>query len=138
MPPHNWRRGAPRISGSLGGSSPITPRRTADADLAAVDRALALPEASAPSQRSEAVGTPVVPNVFSARAPLRCRDLSPAEIAGFWGGELRHVERDGDQLLSFFTAAHTHVVLRAKELRVLRPHGELFRTGIGSRPTRNR
>src|SRR6185436_11372576 len=30
---------------------------------------------------------------------------------------------------SFFTGAHTHVALRAKELRVLRPHGRILRTG---------
>ncbi|HEX5049531.1 MAG TPA: hypothetical protein VFX89_20635, partial [Gammaproteobacteria bacterium] len=32
-------------------------------------------------------------------------------------------------LLSFFHGADRHVVLRAKELRVLRPHGHLLRTG---------
>src|SRR5262249_4062068 len=42
----------------------------------------------------------------------------------------RHEERDGQgQPLSFFHDAGHHVVLRAKELRVLRPHGHLLRTG---------
>jgi len=116
--------------GFFGWFEPDHPAATADSDLVAVDRVMGLVEASAPQQRSEpTTGVPVAPTLFSACAPLRCRDLSAAEIAGFWGDNLRHVERDGDHLLSFFTGAHSHVALRAKELRVLRPHGELFRTG---------
>ena len=42
----------------------------------------------------------------------------------------RHEERDDrGTLLSFFHGADRHVVLRAKELRVQRPHGHLLRTG---------
>ncbi len=109
---------------------PDHPAATSEADLASVDRATALPEATPPkTSGGGASGSRPVPTLFSARAPLACRDLTAAEISRFWGAAPRHAERDGDQLLSFFTAAHTHVVLRAKELRVLRPHGELFRTG---------
>lgn len=121
--------------GFFGWFEPDHPAATADSDLAAVDRALALIEASPASQRrGSAAGTPVAPTLFSVAATLRCRDLTAAEIASFWGDDLRHVEHDGEQPLSFFTAAHTHVALRAKEPRVLRPHGELFRTGDGLTP----
>ena len=34
-----------------------------------------------------------------------------------------------DELLSFFTGERSHVVLKAKELKVLRPHGHLLRSG---------
>src|SRR5262249_14631540 len=46
----------------------------------------------------------------------------------------RHVERAVGRVLSFFTGEHTHVALRAKELRVLRPHGRILRTGAGLEP----
>ncbi len=32
-------------------------------------------------------------------------------------------------MLSFFTGSHSHVVLKAKERRSLRPHGHIIRTG---------
>ena len=32
-------------------------------------------------------------------------------------------------MLSFFTGANRHVVLKAKELKVLRPHAHILRTG---------
>ena len=70
-----------------------------------------------------------ISTLFSAQNLLRCRDLTEAEVARFWGDDLRHVEREDGQLLSFFAGARTHVALRAKELRVLRPHGHLLRTG---------
>jgi cellobiose phosphorylase len=109
---------------------PDHPAATSDTDVGIVERVMALPEATPPQTGSgSASATRPAQTLFSARAPLACRDLTAAEISRFWGDAPRHAERDGDQLLSFFTAAQTHVVLRAKELRVLRPHGELFRTG---------
>ena len=122
--------GATAQRGFFGWFEPDHPAVTSDADLAAVDRALALPEAAAPRtrRRATAVGAPGRDPVLGARL-LRCRDLTDAEIARFWGNELRHVEREDGRLLSFFAGARTHVVLRAKELRVLRPHGHLLRTG---------
>src|SRR5262249_6569855 len=112
------------------GCSPPAPRPpTPPADLTAVDRAVSLPEASAPPRRTIGTAAPATPTLFSAREPLRSRDLTAAEISSFWGQDLRQAERDGDRLLSCFTDAHPHVLLRAKELRVLRPHGQLLRTG---------
>jgi len=65
---------------------------------------------------------------------LTSLDLSAAEIAALFGHDLRHVEREHDTLLSFFTGRHRHVVLKAKDLRVLRPHGHIVRTGNGLTP----
>src|SRR5262249_32009749 len=56
-------------------------------------------------------------------------DLSEAEITVLFGSERRQVEREHNDLLSFFTGVNRHVVLKAKELRVLRPHGHIIRSG---------
>jgi len=125
--------GARAPLGFFGCFEPDHTAATTSDDLGAVDRTVALPEASA-VPGSIASGPRTTPTLFSARPPIRCRDLTDAEISSLWGTDLRHVERDGDRVLSFFTGAHTHVVLRAKELRVLRPHGALLRTGDGLTP----
>jgi cellobiose phosphorylase len=122
--------GARAQSGFFGWFEPDHPAASSSADLAVVDRALALPEAAAPAEHGRASdGTPPVATLFSTSPLLPCLDLTDAEVARLWGDELRQVERDGGRLLSFFCGAHSHVALRAKELRVLRPHGHLVRTG---------
>lgn len=122
--------GATAQRGFFGCFEPDHQGVTSDADLAAVDRVIALPEAAAPrTRRRAATGARPVSTLFSAQNLLRCRDLTEAEVARFWGNDLRHAEREDGQLLSFFADARTHVALRAKELRVLRPHGHLLRTG---------
>jgi len=111
------------------------PTATSTADLALVDKALGLPEAkSILDRRVAAAGTPAAATLFSGRPLLTGLDLSAAEIAALFGHDLRHVEREHDTLLSFFTGRHRHVVLKAKELRVLRPHGHIVRTGNGLTP----
>jgi cellobiose phosphorylase len=55
--------------------------------------------------------------------------LPEAEIANLFGTELRAVEREDGKLLSFFNGTNRHVVLKAKELSVLRPHMQILRTG---------
>jgi cellobiose phosphorylase len=99
------------------------PAPSSAADLALVDRALALPEAAPPAGADAASGEPPSPRSSHARPPLPTRDLDDAELARIFGADWRHVERDGGTTLSFFTGADRHVVTRAKELRVLRPHG---------------
>jgi len=113
--------GAHAELGFFGVFQPDHPAATSDADLVIVEgkRGVAAPPSA----------TPVVGSLFSHAEALRCRDLSEDEVARFWGGERRHEERDGAALQSFFTGEQTHVVLQAKELRVLRPHGALVRTG---------
>src|SRR5262249_48176583 len=52
-----------------------------------------------------------------------------------FGTPWRHEEVDDrGNLLSFFYGADRHVVLRAKELRVLRPHGHILRSGLHTTP----
>jgi len=100
-----------------------------DADLAFVDAAQALPEAAPPDGGGDPPGDAPVPTLFSASPRLVCRDLRDDELAPLCGGELCWVEREGGRVLSGFFGAQRHVVLRAKELAVLRPHGHLLRTG---------
>jgi len=122
--------GATAALGFFGWFEPDHAAATSAADLATVDRALALPEASAPAGREPTTtAAPPAVTLFSPPALLPCRDLADAEITARWGTDLRHVEREDGQILSFFTGQHTHVALRAKERRVLRPHGHLLRTG---------
>lgn len=98
------------------------------ADLAFVDRALSLPEAGSPPARGaeEDGGSGTL---FSARPLLKSLDLTDADVADLFGKDLRNVEREGGCTLSFFAGAHRHVVLKAKELKVLRPHGHIIRSG---------
>jgi 1,2-beta-oligoglucan phosphorylase len=63
---------------------------------------------------------------FQTPRPFPAEDLDAAAIDREFGRALRHVERDGDTLLSFFCDGPRHVVLRQKELRVLRPHGHIL------------
>src|SRR5262249_2336125 len=107
---------------------------TSDADVALVDRALALPEATAPAAVDARNAAPATPTLFASRPVLRCTDLDDAALARLWPGDRRHVERGDGRLLSFYTGAGAHVVLRAKELGVVRPHGHLMRTGTRLEP----
>lgn len=50
-------------------------------------------------------------------------------VDAWWGCGRRHEEWEDGGLMSFFTGENCHVVMRAKERRVLRPHGHLLRTG---------
>jgi 1,2-beta-oligoglucan phosphorylase len=105
------------------------PAASSPADLLFVDRALDLPEAQDAPGRSVEASTDVAVSLFSARPALVSLDLADDEISKLFGKRLRHVEREHGSTLSFFTASNGHVVLKAKELGVLRPHGHIIRSG---------
>ena len=120
------------------------PAATGPDDVARVGEVLGLAremEASA-----SAVVTRGRPATSSPRGPydpgreLGSRALTAHELRERWPGTWRAVERDDDgAVLSFFTddaddAGDEHVVMRAKELAVLRPHGTLLRTGDRAAP----
>lgn len=109
------------------------PQATSDADLAFVDKAQRLPEACRTLSCKGSVGGAglrATATLFSTAPLLDALELTEAEIATLFGSKWRHLERDQcGQLLSFFTDACSHVVLKAKELSVLRPHGHMLRTG---------
>lgn len=68
------------------------------------------------------------------QAVLGTLDLSGAELEQLYPVRL-HEEWQGDTLLSFFTPEHHHVVLKAKELLVERPHGHILMSGEIDRMT---
>lgn len=106
------------------------PLATEESDLTWIDETLALPEAL-PSGREEISNdaSPASKSLFSTAPLLEVRDLTDQEIADLFPGERRHVESEDGKLLSFFTGERSHVVLRSKDIAVLRPHGHLLRTG---------
>jgi 1,2-beta-oligoglucan phosphorylase len=104
------------------------PEASGNADLARLPALLALPEAR-PAEPLDVPGLPVAGSLFATAPPLACADLDDATLGQWAPGERRHEERDGERLLSFFTAEASHVVLRAKELLVQRPHGHILRSG---------
>ena len=126
-------RARSRRAASSAGSSPIIAAATSAADLAlrrsragaAGGGAAALDDVAARRRRA-----PARDALQRRAARSRCRDLDDAELARCFGARARATSRrDDGALLSFFTGAHTHVVLRAKERACLRPHGHILRTG---------
>jgi len=67
--------------------------------------------------------------LFTTAPLLESLELDETGVHAFFGDVPRHAEREDGRLLSFFTGERSHVVLKAKELGVLRPHGHLLRSG---------
>jgi cellobiose phosphorylase len=107
---------------------PDHPDTSSDADLARVTEVITLPEAQPTAFDGEVA--PPAATLFSTQSLLAVEDLDRNGVKSLFGSKLRHEERDEHgELLSFFHGAEAHVVLRAKELQVLRPHGHILRTG---------
>jgi cellobiose phosphorylase len=125
-----------RVStGFFGSFSADHPEATSLGDLDAVDEALGLPEAalSEVSVVNDEGGNNAT--LFSQSPLLDALDLQPDELNQRFGATRRHEEVDArGALLSFFYEADRHVVLRAKERRVQRPHGHLLRSGRHTTP----
>lgn len=119
-------------TGFFGIYRPNHPAATSAADSAVAEVALSLPEATPPTGAQPSAGA-IVASLFSA-APLACLALDPRAISALAGPGRHHVERDGAELLAYFTDDGTHVVTAAKERAVLRPHGHIMRTGTALVP----
>lgn len=63
---------------------------------------------------------------------LCTEEMTEQEIEEMFPVRLQE-ERDNGELLSFFTDQYEHVVLKAKELRVERPHGHILMSGDNAR-----
>jgi cellobiose phosphorylase len=110
------------------------PAATSAADVCWMDAALALPEAVCPPWPEEIAGERPAASLFTAAGLLESADLDEADIRDFFGETQRHAEFEDAELESFFTGAQSHVVLRRKELKVLRPHGHILRSGSSMIP----
>ncbi|MES2439341.1 MAG: amylo-alpha-1,6-glucosidase [Verrucomicrobiota bacterium] len=121
--------GAKSKRGFFGWFEADKPTATSENDICWIDAALALPEATCPPWPEELSSPPPAPGLFSSAPLLETEDLSEAEIHALFGATQRHAENENGRLWSFFTARESHVVLKGKELNVLRPHGHLLRSG---------
>ena len=127
--------GARAALGFFGWMQADHPAASAAADLVRVGATLALPEALAPALGAVPVDAQRAARTLFSTAPmLPMLDLDEADLNALFGPVRRHEEREGDTLLSFFHGEQAHVVLRAKELRVLRPHGHILRSGKALMP----
>jgi cellobiose phosphorylase len=110
------------------------PAATSAADLVVVDKAMGLPEAVPAHRQKPLAGSKPATSLFSAAPLLNSQELTEAEIDDLFGRQRREEEREGGRVLSFFTGTNRHVVLKAKESKVLRPHAQILRTGHGLIP----
>jgi 1,2-beta-oligoglucan phosphorylase len=126
---------APQASisaGFFGLYVPHHPQATAATDLQRLEAVLALPEATPTgnSETSDSWRPPQHATLFSSARQLPAKDMDELSLRTWYSTPWRHEERDSKAaLLSFFHGPENHVVLRAKELTVLRPHGHILRTG---------
>jgi hypothetical protein len=119
------------------------PAATGSEDLALVGKAVALPEA-APAQPRDGVPTDVARAHSRRRDAVQSMSVARGSRSERWRPR-QHVRSAAARrraarraTLSFFTGANRHVVMRAKELVVLRPHGQIMRTGDRLCATRRR
>jgi 1,2-beta-oligoglucan phosphorylase len=121
-------------AGFFGGIVADHPAATSESDLSRAAAMLRLPEASpaagAPAPLAAGATGPAAATLFSATTPLPTLDLDANALRLLFPPPWRHEELgERGELLSFFHRSDAHVALRAKELRVLRPHGQLLRSG---------
>jgi cellobiose phosphorylase len=106
------------------------PEASSASDLEHLAATLALAEAVPVVIATAAEGVTSSATLFSAAPLLNGRDLGAEQLRALFGSQWRHQELDRHgELLSFFHGDDCHVVLRAKELGVQRPHGHMLRTG---------
>jgi 1,2-beta-oligoglucan phosphorylase len=115
--------------GFFGWFEPDHAQASSPSDLDFVLKALSLPEAAPTEKPAPPNGLEQARTLFSSAPILEAIDLDESEIRDLFGSDLREEERVDGKLLSFFTGDQNHVVLRAKELLVLRPHAHMLRTG---------
>ncbi len=122
-------------AGFFGSYLPHHPDATSAADLHVATRTLQLPEAKPQPIHSTVKEAPDCATLFSSAPLLDALDLSLETLRDLFGSQWRHDETGArGERLSFFHGEDSHVVLRAKELRVQRPHGHLLRTGRNTTP----
>ena len=131
--------GETMATGFFGAYRPDHPAATSNLDRAAVDEALSQPEAQPPAGRDTAGGLrdgaqAAASSLFSSAPALAALPLDDDQLATLGGEGRRHTEWDGDQLLGYFTDEGRHIVTRAKQSAVLRPHGHVMRTGTAFVP----
>jgi cellobiose phosphorylase len=122
--------GAAAEAGFFGRFLADHPPASSEADLSWADESLALMESQGGAPAAAPPDAARTVTLFASAPALAARQLDAGRLRALYPGPWRHEERDESGApLSFFHGEAAHVVLRAKELRVLRPHGQLLRTG---------
>ena len=78
-----------------------------------------------------------IKNLFNTSPFLSVDDLNDEELNLYFGEERRHCEQENGQLLSFFSKESDHIILRAKEILVDRPHAHIMQAKAGLVPDEN-
>jgi cellobiose phosphorylase len=112
------------------------PQETTDDDLNRVPGLMLEFGDKVPSGDSHKLITPDK-NLFNTCGFLPVDDLNDENLDRFFGAERRHCEKEKNQILSFFCGPNNHVVLRAKEILVDRPHGHIMQAKGGYSPDEN-
>lgn len=130
--PFELAAGASHTSAFVGTYEPDHPQASSEADLGGLPELLSsFRDSARPS--SATLSAPPSRRLDRAR-PMPTEDLDAREVVELFGGERRHAEEAGGQLLSFFAEGPRHVVLRAKELLVRRPHGHILQANVRGVP----
>lgn len=74
-------------------------------------------------------------NIFNNITFFKTNDLSNDDVEKYFDTNIRHVETENKKLLSFFYGDNKYVALKEKELKVMRPHGHIIRSGKDIFPT---
>jgi cellobiose phosphorylase len=122
--PFSLAPGASHTSAFVATYQPDHPQASSEADVRRLPE-LMRSFAAVPAPPASAFAAPT-PRRFDRVRPLPAEELDEGALTELFGAERRHAEEADGQLLSFFADGPRHVVLRAKELRVNRPHGHIM------------
>ncbi len=142
--PAQLTRGDTTSTGFFGAYRPDHPAPSSERDEEFVQEVLGQPEAEPGhvgdlarrhTAAQPAIGAQAAPaSLFSSAPALVCAPLDGQELATLAGEGRRHTEQVDQTLFSYFTDDGAHVVTRAKQAAVLRPHGHVMRTGTSLVP----
>jgi cellobiose phosphorylase len=128
--PISLKAGETAHAGFFGWLEEHHPEATSPSDLMFVDRALGLlHDRPLLALQEVEIGSSPSRSLFVTAPALSAASLEEAELDRWFGVERREVEVDQGAILSFFYGHNRHVVLQAKDEKVLRPHGHIIRTG---------
>ncbi len=112
---------------------PDHPEISSAADVARLRELLPLTWAAPAVALAPATAPARADSVFLTAPWLHGTEPTEAELQVWFPGEHRHVERAAaGGVQSFFHGAGTHVVTRAKEAAIARPHGHILRSGTAA------
>jgi cellobiose phosphorylase len=106
---------------------------TSDKDLAILNEVIGeFSETKYPAQKNL---TKTKHNLFEIASLFPSADLTETEIKQYFGKEIRLKEHNEVQILSFFSTENKHVILKAKEILVDRPHAHIMQANLADVPT---